>query len=96
MMTFEYVIACNSITTASVHNLLAEFLAEALEASVDEFDDDTVSRMIEVKHGRISHTACVYSGILQLRYTRWFRFGIADNGCRGCRRRTIHRLFVEI
>ena len=62
MMTFEYVIVCSTNTSASVHALLSELLAEALEDSADEFDDDEVSRMINVKHERVGHSCVCTSG----------------------------------
>lgn len=56
MMTFEYVIVCNTEFGASSHKSLADLLVEALETSVDEFDDDDIGRMIDVRHKKTSHS----------------------------------------
>lgn len=51
-MTFEFLIACHITSETDVHKILTELLFEALEANQDEFDEDSIDRMIQISHRR--------------------------------------------
>ena len=53
-MTFEFIITCHATTGIDIQELLTEQLIEALETNGNEYDEDAVGQMIQLRHERRS------------------------------------------
>ena len=51
-MTFEFLIACRTTPETDFHEIFKGLLSEALENSQDEFDEDSIDRMVRIGNGR--------------------------------------------
>ena len=52
-MIFEFLVACRQIPEGNIKQTLAELLTMVLEGYQDDFDDDAVANMIQLRHERI-------------------------------------------
>ena len=51
-MTFEFLIACRVTPESDLRQVLTDLLFKALEDNLNEFDEETVARMVVLRHAR--------------------------------------------
>ena len=61
-MTFEFIIACRTLSVTDVRQRLTDLLARVLQDNLNEFDADVVDQMIQFRHTRDSERLTDDSG----------------------------------
>ena len=63
-MIFEFLVACCTTTEDDLKQTLTELLAEVLEDNQNDFDEDIVSSMIQLRHERTGGEVANDSGVI--------------------------------